>query len=401
MTSATIGGVLRRPNVARTLAPSIIARLPYGAMELLLVLRLTTTGHTYGQAGLVAGAYAAALAVCAPLLARFVDRFGQTAVLVPTALTGGLATVALAVVPGSTPLVLFMALAAINGALQPPLSGTTRALWDVLLDRPDERHVAYSLDAVAVEFVFTGGPLILVGAIAGFAGAQAALLAAAAFTAAGTLAFAASPASRAWLPSPSRTASVFGPLRSRGVRTLMLVSVGAGGAFGMINVSVAAFARADGSVGMIGLLLATWSGGSLIGGLLATARLGPPQDVPRRIVSGLALMGAGNALLALAPSPAVLAVLLFLAGATIAPTFAVANATVGLVAPDGTLTEAFAWTVGTVMIGITVCAPLAGLLVDHVSVAAAFAASGVPPAAAALVVASRRSTLRSAAPASV
>jgi predicted MFS family arabinose efflux permease len=65
----------------------------------------------------------------------------------------------------------------------------------------------------------------------------------------------------------------------------------------------------------------------------------------------------------------------------------------GNVAPTGTLTEAFAFTMGAVMIGLTIGSPVSGFLVDHVSVGAALSFAGVPPALAALVVMTRRSTL--------
>ncbi len=39
-----------------------------------------------------------------------------------------------------------------------------------MLHHERERHVGYSLDAVAVEFVFTGGPLVLVGVVAATVG---------------------------------------------------------------------------------------------------------------------------------------------------------------------------------------------------------------------------------------
>jgi MFS family permease len=389
----TIGDVLRRPHVSRTLITSIFARLPYGALALLTVLRLVEGGASYGQAGLAAAAYAAAIAVGMPFLSRLVDRDGQTRVLTITALTGGAATTLLALLPSSSPYGVFVALAALNGAAQPPLGGVMRALWDQMLERDSERHVGYSLDAVAVEMVFTGGPLVLVGGVAAAGGPVAGLLVSAALTTFGTLALAASPPSRRWRPSPRSEASFFGALRSRGVHTLMVVALGAGGCFGMIELGITAYARAEGSLALVGLLLAVWSIGSMLGGF-AIARMPPAPRPGVRLVAFLATMAAGNALLGLASSPWLLAPVLFVAGAAIAPTMATANGAMGTAAPDGMLTEAFGWSLASIMVGGTIGSPAAGFLVDHVSIGAALSASAIPPALAALVVWIRRGTLR-------
>lgn len=389
---ATIGVVLRRPHVAATLIASVVARLPYGAMTLLTVLRLTDAGYSYGQAGLVAAAYAVAVAIGNPILSRLVDRNGQTRVLLTTAVSGGTATTLLAVLPTSSPYLAFVVLSAVNGALQPPLGGVMRALWDQMLEHERERHVGYSLDAVAVEMVFTGGPLVLVGGVAAAFGASVGLLVAAALTTFGTFFLATRHPSRAWRPSQQREASAFGALRSPGVRTLMLVALGAGGSFGMIELATTAYARAEGSLGLVGVLLAIWSIGSMLGGL-AIARASAPAAPARRLVLFLGLMALGNGLLGLTSSTWMLAAVLFLAGASIAPTMATANGAMGTAAPEGTLTEAFAWTVGAIMIGLTIGSPAAGFIVDHISPTAAFAASAIPPALAGLAVAARHATL--------
>lgn len=385
--------VLRRPHVAATLLSSVVARLPYGAMTLLTVLRMTDAGYSYGEAGIVAAAYAVAVAIGAPILSRLIDARGQTRLLTVTALTGASATAALALLPGSSPYMLFLVLSALNGASQPPLGGVMRALWDEMLGDEDERHVGYSLDAVAVEAVFTGGPLVLVGGVAAALGPSAGLLVAAALTLGGTLVLASRPPSRRWRPSAERGgAGGFGALRSPGVRTLMLVTLGAGGSFGMIELGTTAYARAEGSLGLVGVLLAVWSIGSMLGGV-AIARVRAPRRPALRLTAFLLLMAVGNALLGLAGSTLALAVVLFFAGASIAPTMATANGAMGLAAPDGTITEAFAWTIGAVMIGLTIGSPVAGFIVDHGSPAAAMAASAVPPGLAALAVWLRRGSL--------
>ncbi len=389
---STVTGVLRMPEVLPTITASIVARLSFGAMSLLTVLRVTDAGYSYGQAGLASAAFAVMMAIGTPTLSRLIDRDGQTRVLLISATTGAAATAAMALMPLDSPLWLFILVAAVNGVLQPPLGGTMRTLWDLLLESDQDRHVGYALEAAAVEVVFTGGPLLLVGVIASAFGADVALLVCAALTGGGTVAFALSGPSRRWRPSPDRIPDPFGPLRCPGVWTMLLISLGAGAYFGMVELSVTAFGRAHGDLSLIGLLLAVWSIGSFVGGMVI-ARVKPAANPPRRIVLFMLAMGLAAALLGVVDSTIALAVVLALTGAWIAPVFATANGLMGAVAPQGTLTEAFAWTTSAIMLGFTVGSPSAGYLVDHVSLHAAFAAASLPCLIAAALVWLFRGTL--------
>jgi MFS family permease len=87
---------------------------------------------------------------------------------------------------------------------------------------------------------------------------------------------------------------------------------------GIVQVAVPAFAADRGSAAAGGLLLAALSSGSLAGGLVYGAHLaGPP---PARLAALMLGLGATFALLALAGTPPVLAVLLALSGLLVAPT---------------------------------------------------------------------------------
>src|SRR4051812_31941556 len=72
--------ILRTPRVLPLFVASCVARLPMGALGLLLVLHTHDLTGSYGRGGLATGVYLVALGVSAPLLARLVDRRGQTAV---------------------------------------------------------------------------------------------------------------------------------------------------------------------------------------------------------------------------------------------------------------------------------------------------------------------------------
>src|SRR5688572_4637883 len=88
------------PAVLRILASSVVARLPLAMLGIALLIHAQHLTGSFAAAGLVTGAYAVATGVGGPLLARLVDRRGQTAVLVPSVLaTAGLLAVA-ALLPG-------------------------------------------------------------------------------------------------------------------------------------------------------------------------------------------------------------------------------------------------------------------------------------------------------------
>lgn len=390
---ATIGSVLRKPGVLPTLTASVLARMPFGAVSLLTILRVTDAGYSYGQAGLAAAAYAFAVAFGQPVLSRVIDRDGQTRVLLATALTGAGATVLLALLPSSSPLALFVVVAALNGLLQPPLAGTMRALWDLLLDRPEDRHVGYAVEASAVEVIFTGGPLVLVGVFAALFGPQGGLLACATLTGGGTVAFALTSASRSWRPEVGHAdRHPFGPLASSGVRTMLVIFFGAGAYFGAVEIAVTAYGRQQDDLSLVAVLLALWSIGSFVGGMVI-ARVKPAEDPPRRIALLLVLMGVLSSLVAIGDSPWALGPLLLVAGSAIAPIFATANGLMGSVAPTGSLTEAFSWTTTAVMVGLTLGSPVSGYVIDHASIHAAFLVSGVPLVVAAGVIWALRGTL--------
>jgi MFS family permease len=164
------------------------------------------------------------------------------------------------------------------------------------------------------------------------------------------------------------------------MRTLVLVLLAVGVLFGAVEVAVTAAADALGSAAAAGPLLALWGAGSLAGGALAI-RFGGRAG----LASVLAALTAGHLLLVPAAGSAVgMAVVLLIAGAAIAPTYAVAYALVDDAAPEGTVTEAFAWLATAIAIGAALGAAGAGVLADQARPAAAFGLGGAAGAVALL-----------------
>lgn len=380
---APIRALLGIPEVGRTLGSSLLARLPYTSIGLLLILRVRETGGRWAEGGAVSGAFALGVALLGPYLARLTDRNGQRTVLVPCAVACAVPLVLAALVPHSTPIGVFVVLGALTGLAHPPVSGATRALWGDIVPR-DRRHAVLALEGAGVELTFIVGPLIVVGGFATLTSPGVALIVCAALLVVGTVTFATSPSSRAWLPSGGpRTFG--GALTSAALLCLILAALCMGSSFGAIEVATTAHASEHGHPGLVGPLLAAWAAGSLLGGIV-TARSPAPRDAHRMLVILLAATATADALVAAAPNPWLLAPALFLAGLCIAPAFTTHYGMVADVAPAGTLTESYTWVSTGITAGLAGGAAIAGVVIDGVSTHAAMAGAATMVAVATVVI---------------
>lgn len=369
------GEVLRPPGVRTAVLAGLFARLSVAMTGLAVLLLVKGSTGSYGDAGLVSASYALALALVAPFRARSADRRGATPVLRLSAALHPLAFLLLVVLATrGAPVPLDAAAAVLVGATVPPVSGVMRALWGVVVE-PALLPVAYSLEAVSVELCFVVGPL-LVALVATLAPA-AAVLVSAAFATAGALVMASVPVVRTQVPEPERSSHVAGPLVSPVVRASLLCVLFIGIAFGATEVGVLAFVEEHGHPrSTAGAVLALWAAGSAVGGLVYGG-LHLRSDPARQLPLLVSMAGAACSFPLLAPGTVALALLLLLAGCTIAPWNAVNSVVVARAAPPGTTTEAFAW-FGTLMFaGGSVGTGLSGLLADTHGSRGAFSVASV------------------------
>lgn len=378
-------------HVPALVAGSLAGRMPYGMSALALVLFVQAQRGSYAAAGLVAAAGALAAALAAPLLGRAVDRMGQTPVL--------LGSVALQVVAAVTlvgaglagaPVGVLAGLAALTGAGTPPLSPCLRGLWPVLLSDRDAVRTALALDALLIEAVFIGGPLLVAGLVL-VASPQVALLGAAALSLGGTLLFAAQPPSRTWRGKGTGGRGL-GAMASAGLRTLLVAALGMGIFFGTLEVALPAFADERASSGVAGVALAALACGSAAGGLLYGVRSGgrPVEPLYLTLTAALPLAAAP---LALIDSITALLLLAPLAGVVVAPLTAAQNELAGTVAPAGTATEAYAWVLTALVGGVAAGNALAGAVVEAAGWREALVVACACTGVSALTVLARRRTL--------
>jgi MFS family permease len=389
----TLRTVLGTPAVARLFATSILARVPLAATGIVVILRTRELSGSYAAGGAAAAAFALASGGSQPLLARLVDRGGQARVLLPGAVVAASALAVFALLPAGTPLAAIMATTLVAGLATPPLGAAMRTLLPGVMGGPEQLRAAYALESSALEITYVIGPLVLAGALAAWS-TTAAALACAALLMSGTLAFLATPASRAWRPATAAPAGHgwLGALRSPGVRTLLLLLALMGLTFGAVEIGVPAAAEAGGHRDAAGPLLSLWGLGSMLGGLLAM-RLRRPAGPVARLTATICALAVGHLLLGAAGDLVVLGGLLVLAGLSIAPSFAAAFGLTDGLAPPGALTEAFAWLGAGIAAGLAAGGALGGWAAERHGADAALLVAGLAGVAAVAVVATRRGTL--------
>ena len=390
------GGVLRHPGLATLLAASMVARLPIGINALATVLFLREQTGSFAIAGATSGAQALGVGLGAPLNARLIDRLGPRVMiaLAATHAAGLGAIVALGF--GDAPAALLVVAGFLAGLAMPPTSSVMRALYPRLLHEAPLVQAAYALDSVSTQVVFVAGPL-LTAVLVALLEPAAALGVSAGVVLVGVAVFlAAMPAGerrRAPHADPAhRPAGLLGALGSPGIRTIVLSMVPVGFAFGSLEVALPAFADHEGRRELAGVLLAMWSCGSAVGGLVygARARQSPLVRVHLRMAM---LLPFGIAPLAMAGSPALMALLAVPAGLFIAPLIATRNELAGRVAPAGAETEAFTWPLTALVGGVSLGSAAAGALVDAYDWRVPLVVATGSAALGALVALSRRATL--------
>lgn len=365
--------VLAVPGAARLFATALVARLPQGMAPLAVLLLVRQATSSYAIAGLAVGAEAFATAACAPLLGRLVDRVGRRRILGPVACAQAvfyaLLVLAAELHAGAAALVL---LATLAGALLPPIAPVVRVLLREVIDDPEVRETAYSLDAVTQEVLWISGPLLVAVLIAvASPGVAVALLGVVCLL--GTSLFL-----RSELIDASRATAVSdmsgSALASSQLRALLGSVALTGIGLGAIEVGLPSLALHAGSRPASGLLLALWSLGSMAGGLWYGSRTWhSPLTRRYRTLLGLAVLSTLPLIAARSIAAGVVCSLL--AGVTIAPVFSCLYALVGRSVSTGRETEAFTWISAALIGGLAAGSAIGGAVIAPAGVSAPFVIS--------------------------
>jgi MFS family permease len=324
------------------------------------------------------------MAVGAPVQGRLIDRRGPKAVLAVTGVASPLALLGILLCArhglGFGPVATCAALA---GFFATPITVLTRTLWRMRFTRDDDRRRAFSIDAVMIELNFTLGPAIVAGVVA-VASPTAAFGLAIAVVVASFLVFVASPALKYFKPEPPAERHMLGPLTDPHLLLVFAATFGLTMAFGQLEVGYPAYATFLALPALGGILLATNSFGSALGGALFGG-LTLKAPVERQFAATLAIMAVPLALHAFVDGPFAFAAAAFLAGAAIAPSIACQSVLVSRLAPAKYATEAFTWSSTFIVSGLGAGMAVGGWLSETQGPKTPFVAGAVLVASMALV----------------
>lgn len=362
--------LMNRPGAAAFFAAGLLGRMPISMIGLGTVILIARETGSYGLAGAVSGVAVVAGALTGPIQGRLVDRFGQRLLLLVGSVvcTVALLGLLLAVRANSPTWALYVA-SFLAGGTRPQVGSFVRARWTHLLGRGRALQTAFALEAVGDEVVFIVGP-VLVTFLATQVSPYAALVTAAALGLAGTVWLgvlrASDPPGRGRSDGTERA-----PLPWLSLLLLSVIGLGLGAALGSAEVVTVAFTDEAGKPSMSGVVLAIWALGSLLAGLwYGSVHWRAP--VERRLLIGAVALAVTLSPLPWVGSILALALVLFGAGMTIAPTLVAVTACVEEWVPPQRLTEAITWTVTGLLLGVAPGNALAGHAVDRYGSSDAF-----------------------------
>ncbi|MDF3298364.1 MFS transporter [Streptomyces tropicalis] len=362
-------------------AAGFLGRMPLSMMGIGVVTMISQLTGRYGLAGALSATIALAAAAIGPQISRLVDRHGQRRVLRPAALVALAASAGLLLAAhlGWPDWVLFACAAGIGSV--PSLGAMVRARWAALYRGTPLLHTAYSFESVVDEVCFIFGPIISIG-LSTVWFPEAGPLLAGCFLAAGVF----------WLTSQRSTEPAPHPrdhhgggsaLRSVGLQMLVATFVATGAIFGAVDVVTVAFADERGSKGAASVVLALYATGSCTAGVVA-GMLRPAAAPARRWLVGVCAMAVSMIPLLLVGNLPFLAVALFVAGLSVAPTMITTMALVEEHVPRSHLTEGMTWVSTGLAVGVALGSSVAGWVIDA---AGARAGYGVPAVSGAVAVA--------------
>ncbi len=374
------------PDVARLIAFSFVARLPLGTASLALLLHVRALTDSFAIAGAAVGCYLGATAVAAPFFGRWIDRVGPRVPLLLTAVAGPLS---LAIIFFAQALHLTVpglyAASVLAGAFAPPITPLMRTMLRQRFADGEDRRMAFSLDAVVVEAVFTLGPLCT-ALLLTVASPRAAFGATMLFTLFAVPAFLASRALRYWHLDPDAERDLLGPLTEPRLLVIYAVTFTIAMTFGFLEVGYSAFGTTHAWAALGPILIAISSVGSAVGGILygglhfATP---PARMLPRLLF----VMLLPLALHALTDAPWMWMLWATGAGLVTAPALTTVMLITSEHAPSRYATEAFTWSGTSIVCGFGLGAAIAGRIVESHPAQVAFVVATCTIAVAALATA--------------
>ncbi|MFF8811151.1 MFS transporter [Streptomyces pactum] len=375
--------IFAAPGARNFSAAGFLGRMTLSMTGIGVVTMISQITGRYGLAGAVAATLALSAAAIGPQISRLVDRHGQRRVLRPATVVSALAVAGLLVSANQRwPDWTLFAFAAVAGCV-PSVGSMVRSRWaEIYRGSPQELHTAYAFESVVDEVCFIFGPILSIGLSTTWF-PEAGPLLALVFLVTGVFWLTAQRATEP-RPHPREHHTAGSALRSRGLQVLVATFVATGAIFGAVDVVTVAFAEEEGSKGAASVVLAIYALGSCTAGLVY-GLLPLSGSAPRRWLLGVCVMAASMIPLQLVGNLPLLAVALFVAGLSVAPTMVTTMGLIEQHVPRANLTEGMTWVSTGLAVGVALGSSAAGVVVDRAGADAGYAVAGVAGVVAAVV----------------
>jgi MFS family permease len=312
----------------------------------------------------VSATFALTNALISPQISRWVDRLGQTAVVVPATIVSVMAFFALIAAANQQWPIWTLFASAFAAAAMPSIPALVRARWSEIFRNRPELNTAFALESSADELVYIAGASLSVGlAVAFFP--EAGMLTSTVFLALGTLAFIAQRSTEPKVHYVKDAARLGSAIRLRPVQIITLALVFVGAIFATAEVSVVAITKELGQPNAASLVIGVYAVGSFLLGLVLGA-LNLRMPLHRQLLIAVGVIALTSVpLLVAGSSVTLLAVAVFASGIAISPTFITAFGLIERRVPESMLTEGVTWVTTGIGIGMALGAFATGWVIDN------------------------------------
>jgi MFS family permease len=340
-----------------------IARLPISMVGIGVLMYVEAERGSYAIAGAVSGSIAIASAIGGPLSSRLIDKLGQHRVLPIQILIITICSIALVLlIPSSVPAPYLFIFSIGSGIAYPSIGALVRSRWTALLVSGPILLTAFSIESIIDELIFIVGPTIAATTSVKIHPAAPQVIAIFLLAGGGL-----------WLASMRNSEPPINAHQGKrgkpvifqnGLIYLWGVHIASGIFFGAIETSIIAFTKIAGQPIYAGIVIALWSFGSLVGGIVyGGVHFKSPLHKHLIVVSFLLV--PATAAMVFVNSIFMLALLTIAAGIGVSPLLIASAAITQRRSPVGRTTEAIATMYSGIGLGFAFALAMAGWLIDN------------------------------------
>jgi MFS family permease len=348
-----------------------IARLPISMVGIGVLMYVEAERGSYAIAGAVSGSISIAAAIGGPLSSRLIDKLGQHRVLPIQILIIAISSIALVVlIPSNVPAPYLFIFSIASGLAYPSIGALVRSRWTALLVSGPILLTAFSIESIIDELIFIVGPTIAATTSVKIHPAAPQVIAI--FLLAGGGLWLASMRSSE-PPVNTQPGKPGKPvILQNGLIYLWGVHIASGVFFGAVETSIIAYTKIAGKPIYGGIVIALWSFGSLIGGVVYGG-MHFKSPLHKQLIVVSFLLVPATAAMVFVNSIFMLALLTIAAGIGVSPLLIASAAITQRRSPIGRTTEAIASMYAGIGLGFAFALAMAGWLIDNRGTSYAFA----------------------------